>query len=208
MVRRCACSTVRRKRFAGRLKGGAIDVFLPGTAAEVETLHRKGLTLNGGPRIYAQTSLVLVMSAASPATAISFHNVLSTRGIRIAIAVPRTSALGKMTDRALTKLDPAYRSRLRLLYAQQADDVLNLVRTGKADVGVIYRADAINGGQVWIIDEAPAGIHTPVQLGEAIVWTCRKASRSVAEVFFDFILSPRIQRLLLQYGFDPVSLNG
>jgi len=42
-------------------KGTAIDVFLPAAVEEVEKLHKKGMTLNGGPRIYARTSLVLVM---------------------------------------------------------------------------------------------------------------------------------------------------
>jgi len=54
-------------------KGAPIDVFLPEAVEEVEELQKKGLTLNGGPRIYAQTSLVLVMSAASPTTPISFR---------------------------------------------------------------------------------------------------------------------------------------
>lgn len=188
-------------------KGAPIDVFFPGAAEEVEILHKKGLTLNGGPRIYAQTSLVLVMSAASPVMAISIHDVLLNRGIRIAVANPNTSALGKITARALMKLDPAYRNRLHLLYVQHADDVLNLVRTGKADVGLVYRVDAINGGEVWIVDEALAGMYTPVQFGEAVVWTCRDATRRVADEFLDFITSPRIRMLLIQFGFDAVPPN-
>jgi molybdate transport system substrate-binding protein len=82
---------------------------------------------------------------------------------------------------------------------------VNLVHTGLADAGIVYRVDAINNGQVRIIDEAPAGRQTPVQFGQAVVWTCRKESLSVAEEFFNFILSPRIQKLLLKYGFDSVS---
>jgi len=116
--------------------------------------------------------------------------------------------LGKITARALTKLDPAYRNRLRFLHAEHSDDILNLVRTGEADVGIVYRVDAINSGQVFIVDETPAGTHTPVQFGQAVVWTCRKASLGVAEEFFDFIMSPRIQKLLLHYGFDSVPTNG
>jgi len=189
-------------------KGALIDVFLPEAAEEVEKLHEKGLTLNGGPRVYAQTSLVLVISAASLATAISFHDGLPNRATRIAVADPKTSALGKITARALTKLDPAYRNRLRFLHAEHSDDILNLVRTGEADVGIVYRVDAINSGQVFIVDETPAGTHTPVQFGQAVVWTCRKASLGVAEEFFDFIMSPRIQKLLLHYGFDSVPTNG
>lgn len=189
-------------------QGAPIDVFLPESFEEVQKLHKKGLTLNGGPRIFAQTSLVLVMATASPATSISFREVFPDRAIRIALVDPKTSALGEITARALTKLNPAYQNRSHLLHAQHSDDVVNLVRTGEAEVGIVYRVDAINSGQVRIIDEAPAGRYTPVQFGEAVVWTCRDASLAVAEEFFDFIMSPRIQKLLLKYGFDSVPSNG
>ncbi len=189
-------------------KGAAIDVFLPAAVEDVEKLHKKGLTLNGGPRIYAQTSLVLVMSATSRATPISFHEVLPNRATRIAVADPKVSTLGEITARALTKLDPAYKNRFYLLHAQHSEDIVNLVHTGEAHVGLVYRADAISSGQVRIIDEAPTGTHTPVQFGEAVVWTCRNASRGVAKEFLDFMMSPRIQKLLLKYGFDPAPSNG
>jgi molybdate transport system substrate-binding protein len=161
-------------------QGAPIDVFLPEGVEEVEKLQKKGLTLNGGPRVYAQTSLVLVMSTASAAISVSFRDVLPNRTLRIALVDPRTSALGKITARAITQLDPAYKNRSQLLHAH-SDDVVNLVRTGKADVGIVNRVDAINSGQLRIIDEAPAGRHTPVQFGQGGLWTCRNESRSVAE---------------------------
>jgi molybdate transport system substrate-binding protein len=189
-------------------KGAEIDVFLPEAVEEVERLQKKGLTLNGGPRIYAQTSLVLVMSATSRATPISFHEVLPNRATRVAVADPRVSTLGEITARAFTKLDPAYKNRSQLLHGQHSDEIVNLVHTGKADVGIVYRADAINSGKLRIIDEAPTGTSPPVQFGEAVVWTCRKASLGVAEEFLDFMMSPRIQKLLLKYGFDSAPSKG
>jgi molybdate transport system substrate-binding protein len=189
-------------------KGFPIDVFLPESIDEVVKLERKGLTLNGGPRAFAETSLVLVMATASPATAVSFHDVLPDTGIRIAVADPKTSALGEITARTLKKLDPAHKQRAHLLYAKHSDDVMNLLGAGKAEVGIVYRVDAINGGQVRIIDETPGGKLTPVRFGQAVVWTCRDASRGIAEEFFDFILSPRVQKLLLKYGFDPMPSTG
>lgn len=189
-------------------QGAPIDVFLPESFEEVEKLHKKGLTLNGGPRIFAQTSLVLVMSSTSRATPVSFHDALPNRATRIAMGDPKASALGEITARALTQLYPAYKSRFHVLHAQHSEDIVNMVHTGGADMGIVYRVDAINSGQMRIIDEAPAGTYTSVQFGQAVVWTCRDASLSVAEEFFDFIMSPRIQKLLLKYGFDSVPSNG
>lgn len=188
--------------------GAPIDMFLPEGVEEVEKLQKKGLTLNGGAQVYAQTSLVLVMSTASPVTSISFREAVPDRAIRLALVDPKTLALGEITAKALTRFDPAYKNRFRLLHAQHSDDVVNLVSTGEAEVGIVYRVDAINSGQVRIIDEAPAGTLTPVRFGQAVVWTCRNTSLRAAEEFFEFIMSPRIQKLLMKYGFDSALSNG
>lgn len=189
-------------------KGASIDVFLS-AAEEIEKLQKKGLTLNGGLRVYAQTSLVLVMSDASHAAQISFHDALSNRGTRIALGDHETSTLGVITARALRRFDPAYRDHFRLVHAQNNEEIVNLVHTGQADVGIVYRVDAIhNSGRVRILDETPAGRYTRVQFGQAVVWTCRDEARNVAEEFFDFIASARIQKLLLKYGFEPVPPKG
>ncbi len=189
-------------------KGAPIDVFLPEAIEEIEKLYKKGLTLNGEPRIYAQTSLVLVTSTDSSALSISLTDALPNRATRIALGDPKTSAMGETTARALTKFAPAYRNRPHLVHAQHSEELVNLVHTGKADVALVYRVDAINNGQLRIIDETPSGTYMPVQFGHAVVSTCRDTSLRAAEEFADFIMSPRIQKLLLKYGFDSVPSNG
>jgi molybdate transport system substrate-binding protein len=162
------------------------------------------LTLNGRPRVYAQTSLILVMSSDSTNTFVSFRDALSNRTTRIALGDPQTSSLGEVTARALTKLYPTYRSRPNILYAPHSEEIMNLIGTGKADVGLVYRVDSINSGHVRISDEDPLGTLLPIQFGQAVVSTCRPSLRSVAEKFSDFLMTPRIQKLLVKYGFDSV----
>lgn len=188
-------------------KGDSVDVFLSASVEEIETLRKKSL-IRSRTHIFAQTSLVLVMSAASFATPISFHDGLPNQRARIALGDPNTSALGQMTAHVLNTFDPAYRSGSKLLYGKHSDEVMNLIETGRADVGIIYRVDAIGSGRMRIIDEVPPGRHTPVQFGEAVVSTCREASCAAAEEFLAFMTSPRIQKLLLKYGFDSVPSNG
>lgn len=190
-------------------KGGAIDVFFPEAAEELAILHKKGMTRKGVGQVYAQSSPVLVISTTPKATMTAFHPGLSNRPIRIAIADPETSELGKVTAGLMKKLKTLHRNRLDLVEVQGPDEILNLVQNGRADMGMVYRVDAIsNGGKVVIIDETPAGIHTPVQFGHAVVKPSREGSHRVAEEFIDFIKSPRIQKLLLHYGFDSISSNG
>ena len=185
-------------------KGAPIDVFLSAGVEEVEYLHKKGLTLNGRPRVYAQTSLVLVMSADSPTTMVSFHDAMQNHTTRIALGDPETSYLGDVTARALTKRYPTYKSRSHILYAPHTEDIVNLIRTGKADVGLVYRANVINSSYVRISDEDPIGTIVSIQFGQAVVSTCRASVRSVADKFSDFLMTPRVQKLLVKYGFDIV----
>lgn len=183
-------------------KGAPIDVFVSAGVEEVEHLHKKGLTLNGAPRILAQTSLVLVMSADSQTTFVSLGDALGNHATRIALGDPEMSYFGEVTARALSKVYPTYKSRAHILYAPHTEDILDLIRTDKADVGVVYRANVINSGDVRISDEIPLGRDMQIQFGQAVVSTCRASLRPVAEQFSDFLMTPRILRLLEKYGFD------
>jgi len=187
-------------------KKAPIDIFLSAGIDEVEYLHRKGLTLNGRPRIFALTSLVLVMSSDSPEALISLRDALANRSIRIALIYPQTSSLGDVTARALAKLSPTYKNRPNIVYAAHSEDIMNLIRTGKADVGLVFRVDSINSGHVRISDEDPFGTLVPIQFGQAVAATCRASLRLVAQKFSDFLMTPRIQKLLVKYGFDAIPL--
>ncbi|HTK87066.1 MAG TPA: molybdate ABC transporter substrate-binding protein [Nitrospiraceae bacterium] len=183
-------------------KGAGIDVFLSAGVEEVEYLYKKGRTLNGRPRVFAQTSLVLVMSAESTATLVSFRDALADHSTRIALGNPDTSYLGEVSARELTKLNPAYTRRAHLLYASHSEAILNLITTGKADVGLVYRANLINSGDVRISDELPIGRNVSIQFGQAVVSNCRPAMRNAAEQFSDFLMQHRIQMLFVEHGFD------
>lgn len=186
--------------------GAPMDVLLS-AVDDLEILQKKGLTLNGGPQVHAQTSLVFVMSAASQAMPISSHDMSSERRTRVAIGAFESSAAGPLTARALRAVDPSYKDRFRLISATHHDKVIDMIRKGQAEVGMVYRVDAIqHSGQVRIIDETPGGTYTPVRFGQAIVSTCRDESRAAAEQFSDFFMSPRIQKLLLKYGFEPATV--
>jgi len=186
-------------------KGASIDVFVSAGLEELDYLHAKGLTINE-TRVLAETSLVLVMATDSPARFISFDDALANHTIRIAVGDPEMSYFGEVTVRALSKLHPSYKSHTRILYAPHTEDILRLVRSGKADVGVVYRANVINHGDVRISDETPFRTELHVQFGQVVVSTCRPSLRSVAAQFSDFLMTPRVLRLLEKYGFDAAPL--
>jgi len=132
------------------------------------------------------------MSADSKETSLSLPEALSSHTTRIALGNPETSYLGEITTRELSKHYPMYKRHSHLLYASHSEDILHIIQTGKADVGLVYRANLINTGYVRISDETPIGSEVPIQFGEAVVSNCRASVRAFAKQFSSFLMTPRI----------------
>lgn len=185
-------------------QGAPLDVFLPASFDQVSHLQSQGLTIDGPPRIYARTSVVLIASAETAAVPVSFQTLGSDAAGRVAIARPATDALGAITAQLMSNVDPAKRLQSRIVYGHHSE-IINLVSSGEADVGIVYRVDALHDGNVRILDEAPDGLHDPVEFGAAVMWTCKPSALPLARKFLDFMLDPAVQRVLREHGFQPMS---
>jgi molybdate transport system substrate-binding protein len=181
-------------------EGAPVDVFLPSLFEEIEQLEKKGLVIQGSKRVYAGTSLVLITGTALPAPIRSIQDLRSVPIRRIAIGDPKSSSVGKVAAQFLkfTKLEPALKSQY--VFGEHSRAVLDLVSKGEAEIGVVYRTDAITDEHVRILDTAPAESHSPVRYGVAVVWTAKNLSG--AGDFIEFLLSAPVQAQLKQYGFD------
>ena len=182
--------------------GAPADVFMPAAAEEVSKLQKKGLTLNGGPVVYGQTSLVLVTASPAHAAGVSLRDLHTNRIARIAMGDPGTTALGVLTRGLLSKLDLGPAPHARYLYGKH-DEVIQLIISGEADVGIVYRIDAAANPTLRIIDEVPGPFRIPVQFSSAVVWTCGHRSCSLGKAFVHFLTTPDVQKILQKHGFDP-----
>ena len=181
-------------------EGAPVDVFLPSLSDEIDYLEKKGLIIEGTRRIYAGTALVLITGPVLPAPIRSIDDLRTIPVRRIAVGDPKTSSVGKVASQFLkySKLDPALKSQY--VYGEHSRAVLDLVSKGEAEIGVVYRTDAVTDSHVRILDTAPAESHSPIQYGVAIVWTARNISGSGD--FIEFLLSAPTQDELRKYGFE------
>lgn len=181
-------------------EGAPVDVFLPSLSDEIDQLINKGLVIQGTKRIFAGTSLVLITGPVLPAPARSIEDLRSIPVRRIAIGDPKTSSVGKVAAQFLkfSNLDAKLKSQY--VYGEHSRAVLELVARGEAEIGVVYRTDAVTDNHVRILDTAPADSHSPIHYGVAIVWTAKNIT--AAGDFIQFLLSPRTQEELTKYGFD------
>lgn len=183
-------------------QGAPVDVFLPALSEEIDQLERKGLILQETKQVYAQTALVLITSKTFPAHFGSIQD-LETKPVRhIAIGDPSTSAVGKDALQFLKSRNLVSRLKSQFIYGEHSRAVLDLVATGEAELGVVYRTDAIEFKQVRIVDTAPPESHRPITYGVASPWTADNVSG--AHDFVSFLLTESVQAELKQYGFEPV----
>jgi molybdate transport system substrate-binding protein len=183
-------------------EGAPVDVFLPSLFEEIDQLESKGLVIQGTKRAYAGTSLVLITGASLPAPVRSIRDLESVPVRRIALGDPKTSSVGKVAAQFLknSKLEPKLKAQY--VFGEHSRAVLDLVAKGEAEIGVVYRTDAVSNAGVRILDTAPPHSHIPVRYGVAAVWTAKNISG--AGDFIEFLLSPQIQTMLQDYGFDRV----
>ncbi len=184
-------------------EGAPVDIFLPSLFEEIDQLEAKGLIIQGTKRVFAATSLVLITGTTLPAPVSSIQDLQTIPIHRIAVGDPKTSSVGKVAAQFLkySKLEPKLKSQYIL--GEHSRAVLDLVAKGEAEIGVVYRTDAVPNSGVRIVDTAPVASHTPVRYGVAAPWTAQNIS--AAGDFIEFLLSHTIQTLLQEFGFDGVS---
>lgn len=184
-------------------QGAPVDIFLPSLFEEIDQLEAKGLIIQGTKRAFAATSLVLITGTTLPAPINTIQDLQTVPIRRLAVGDPKTSSVGKVSAQFLkySKLEPKLKSQYVL--GEHSRAVLDLVAKGEAEIGVVYRTDVISNSGVRILDTAPVGSHTPVRYGVAAAWTAQNIS--AAGDFIEFLLSPTIQTLLQEFGFDRVS---
>jgi len=184
-------------------EGAPVDVFLPSLVEEIDQLEKKGLVIQGTKRVYAGTSLVLIAGTELPAPVASVQDLRTALIRYIAIGDPKTSSVGKVAAQFLkySKLDSQLKAQF--VYGEHSRAVLDLVAKGEADIGIVYRTDAVSNKKIRILDEAPVDSHSPIHYGVAAVWTAKNISG--AGDFINFLATPEVQALLQEHGFDRIT---
>jgi molybdate transport system substrate-binding protein len=181
-------------------QGAPVDLFLPSSLDEIDQLEKKGLILQGTKQVYAETALVLITQSAAPVRITSLADLTTGEVHRIAVGDPKTSSVGKFAAQALNSAALDERLKPRYVYGAHSGAVLDLVASGEAEVGLVYRTDAIRHKKVNIIAEVASQHHKPIVYGVATAWTSKNPF--LAQQFREFLLSPKVQEVLKSYGFE------
>ncbi|GBG96718.1 molybdate ABC transporter substrate-binding protein [Lactococcus termiticola] len=119
---------------------------------------------------------------------------------KIAIGEPATVPAGKYAEESLDKLGLLSSLKSKFVQASDVTQVLSYVAAGNADVGFVYKTDAMNNKNVKILATVPENLHEKISYYTATVTTTKYNSQ--VKVFNDYLSSPKAQKIFASYGFS------
>ncbi|MCS6997223.1 MAG: molybdate ABC transporter substrate-binding protein [Casimicrobiaceae bacterium] len=191
--------------FSQILQGAPFHVFLSADESFVFRLADAGRTRDRG-RLYAYGRIGLFVGLRSPLKADGSLKDLAAslkdgRVRKFAIASPEHAPYGMRAREALQHVGLWQAILPRLVFGENVSQAAQFVTSGAAEGGIIAyslaRAPQLaQAGRFDLISEA---WHQP--LAQRVV-LLKDAPRAAVE-FYDFLTTPRVQAILMRYGFTP-----
>lgn len=187
---------------ARQIKEGApADVIISADELRVDQLEKAGLLLPGSRRTVLANLLVLVVDASGPALVASLQDLSKPEIRRIVIGDPATVPVGTYTREHLQKLGLWKALIDKMVPVDNVRAALAAVEAGNAEVGFVYRTDALISRKVRIAVEV-ARLEGPSITYPAAV--LRDAPQSeAARAFVEYLSSTEAQAVFVKYGFLP-----
>jgi len=183
--------------------GAPVDVFASAGNAQMDALAKQSLIVPDTLRDFARNSLVLVVPVDSSLRIDDFSALKKAAIARLAIGNPKTVPAGQYAEQSLARLGLWQRLQQRLILAEDVRQVLDYVKRGEVDAGIVYASDVRAAeNQVRNLAAAPPDSHAPILYPVAVVRA--SSHQKAAYAFIETVLSNDGQHVLESCGFDPV----
>jgi molybdate transport system substrate-binding protein len=178
------------------------DLYLPGSDSYIKKYAKNGFL--GYRKYVGYNQIAIFVKPNNPKNVKSLKD-FTREDLRIALGNPETCSMGRASQKVLTKfggedfLDDVEDNIV--LYASDSRDFNQLLKTGKIDTGLNWRATAFfpkNRGKIKVIsiDEK----YAPKKRLVLTMLTFSK-HKKVAKAFIDFASSKDGQKIMKEYGF-------
>jgi molybdate transport system substrate-binding protein len=182
-------------------QGAPVDLFISASPDEIERLVVARRIDPGSCALVAGNRLVVVVPRGTEPPG-ELAGLAAARFERIAVGNPKTVPAGRYARETLlaSGLDSVIESRL--IFAENARQVVELVARGDADAGFVYATDVPLGGREIVrAFRIPGRLHSPIVYEGAVVPGSAGAAR--ARSFLAFLSSPAGRAIFARHGFLP-----
>ncbi|WFB55866.1 molybdate ABC transporter substrate-binding protein [Paenibacillus sp. BR1-192] len=181
-------------------QGAPADLFLSAAAKNMEALVDKQLIDANQQKNVLSNELVAVVSADGQVPVASFADLSKSELKNIAIGIPESVPAGSYAKEALTKTNFWDSLQSKIVQGKDVRQVLQYVETGNADVGFVYKTDALTSDKVKVAFTVDPATYTPVEYPIGIVKATKH--RKEAEDFYTFIQTQEALDVFVKYGFS------
>ena len=179
-------------------KGAPVDVFAAADQKTMNQAQEKKLIVPGTRKNFVSNRLVLIIPMDAKLCLRGLKDLTGPAVKRVAVGNPATVPAGRYAQEALVKAGLWEALSPRFILAESVRQVLDYVRRGEVDAGLVYSTDAaIATGNVKVIET----VTEPEPILYPIAVTASTDKKALGQSFVDFVLSPPAQEIFLRFGF-------
>jgi molybdate transport system substrate-binding protein len=179
--------------------GAPVDVFISADEAQMDTIARAGMVLEGTRLDLLSNQLAIVVPSDRPRTFKSVRDLADPALKRIAIGDPAAVPAGVYAKQYLEKEGLWSAIEPRIVPTGSVRAALGAVESGAADAAIVYRTDARTALRATVAWVVPAAAGPRIVYPAAVI----RGSRSAAEArrFLDYLRGPDAARTFDRLGF-------
>lgn len=178
-------------------EGAEVDLFISAAYENMKKLDNKGLIEENSIMNLLGNSLVIIAHKSNEK--IDSIAGLINKNIIFALGETKTVPAGIYGKQSLEKLEAWNLLQSKIVYAKDVKQVLEYVEKGEAQAGIVYKSDAINLKNSYIVQTIPESTH------EEIVYPIGKikGSNKKEEVneFIKYITNSQSDEIFIKYKF-------
>ncbi|SPY13619.1 Molybdate/tungstate-binding protein wtpA [Paenibacillus polymyxa] len=180
-------------------QGAPSDLFLSASKKNMKSLVDQHLIESNKQKTWLTNELVAVIPANGTTSITSVKDLMQKEVKKVAIGIPESVPAGKYAQEALTNVKLWDVLQDKLVQAKDVRQVLQYVETGNADVGFVYKTDALTSQKAKIAFEVDSKTYSTVEYPIGII----KASKHIqeAESFYEYLQSQESLNIMAKYGF-------
>jgi molybdate transport system substrate-binding protein len=178
-------------------QGAPVDVFL--SAGQVQMDRLTDLQLIKQSQTLMKNNLVVIISSNSKYKWNGLESLIADEILHIAIGQPESVPAGLYAEQALNNRQLWDQIEDKLIFAKDVRQVLSVVETGNAEVGFVYKTDAVGSKKVQIVEELSEDIHEPIVYPVGLLNTSKYPEEALA--FYQYLLSEQASSVYTDMGF-------
>ena len=181
------------------INGAPIDLFISADKNQMDRLQEQSMIQLASRRDLLSNELVLIATADNHSLVNHFNDLMKPEVRRIAIGDPSAVPVGVYAKEYLSAIGLWNEIRDRIVPTRNVQAVVSTVASGHAEVGMVYRTDAMRSSNVRIAAPVPRSEGPVIRYPVAI--TSGSANQFSAQQFLDYLLQEQAQHIFQSAGF-------